>query len=82
MMADIAGFGFPDAVTFVHHLIRTCRVAMAPGSLFYAEPRDGQALVRVCFAKTDATLDEARVRLRALAPPHALEGRGRTAAVG
>ena len=85
MMAGIGAFGFPDAAAFVHHLIRTCRVAMAPGNVFYADPRDGQALVRVCFAKTDATLDEARIRLRALAPPAALEGRGRarsTAAVG
>jgi aminotransferase len=84
MMAGIDGFGFPDAVAFVHHLIRTCRVAMAPGSVFCADPRDGRALVRVCFAKTDATLDEARVRLRALEPAAALDrrvGTSRAAAV-
>jgi aminotransferase len=67
MMADVGAFGFPDAAAFVHHLIRTCRVVMAPGSVFYSQPGDGRTMVRVCFAKTDATLDEAAVRLRALA---------------
>lgn len=66
MMADVGAFGFPDAVDFVHHLIRTCRVAMAPGTVFCPEPASGRALVRVCFGKTDRTLDEAALRLRTL----------------
>jgi aminotransferase len=66
MMADVSAFGFPDALAFVHHLIRTCRVAMTPGHVFYSQPADGRSLVRVCFGKTDATLDEAEARLAAL----------------
>lgn len=77
MMAEVGAFGFPDAEAFVHHLIRTCRVAMAPGGVFYAAPGAGRQTVRVCFAKTDATLEEAAVRLRALAP-----GTGGAPAVG
>ena len=66
MMAEVGGFGFPDSVSFVHHLIRTCRVSMTPGSVFFSAPDDGRALVRVCFVKSDATLDEAERRLRGL----------------
>jgi aspartate/methionine/tyrosine aminotransferase len=66
MMADVSAFGFADANAFVHHLIRGCRVAMTPGHVFYSQPADGRSLVRVCFGKTDATLDEAALRLRGL----------------
>ncbi len=64
VMADISGFGFPDDMEFVRHLIEDVGVAAVPGSSFFADPRDGAHLVRFCFCKKHETLDEARARLR------------------
>src|SRR5690242_541118 len=51
IMTDISGFGFPDDVTFVQHLIEEIGVAAVPGSSFFSDPADGSHLVRFCFAK-------------------------------
>ncbi len=55
----------PDA-EFARWLCVTHGVATIPLSPFYGEPPRGQRLVRLCFAKRDATLDAAVERLRAL----------------
>jgi len=63
IMTEIARFGFPDDVTFAHHLVKEIGVAVVPGSSFYNHPRDGAQQVRFAFCKRDATLDEAGRRL-------------------
>jgi aminotransferase len=67
VMTDISGFGFPDDISFVRHLIETAGVAAVPGSSFFADPRDGSQMVRFCFCKKYETLKEAGTRLRKLA---------------
>jgi methionine aminotransferase len=51
---------------FARALCVTHGVAAIPLSPFYAEPPMGQRLLRLCFAKTDATLDAALARLEAV----------------
>jgi methionine aminotransferase len=50
-------------VAFARLLCTTHGVASIPLSPFYAAPPKGQRIVRLCFAKTDATLDAAIERL-------------------
>jgi aspartate/methionine/tyrosine aminotransferase len=68
VLADIAGFGFPDDVAFCRHLTTAVGVAAIPPSAFYANPADAPMLARFCFAKRDETLDAAADRLRKLRP--------------
>jgi aspartate/methionine/tyrosine aminotransferase len=65
---DQIGTGFTDDVAFCRYLTTDVGVAAIPPSAFYADPRTAPRLVRFCFAKSDATLDAAAVRLRRLAP--------------
>lgn len=51
----------PD-VEFAKRLTREAKVAVIPISVFYDVPPD-QHLVRLCFAKSDAVLEEAATRL-------------------
>jgi aminotransferase len=67
IMTDIAGFGFPDDVSFARHLVREIGVAVVPGSSFYSDPADGRQQVRFAFCKTRETLAEASRRLKKLA---------------
>ncbi len=64
IMTGIAGFGFPDDVSFARHLVKDVGVAVVPGSSFYSNPRDGAQQVRFAFCKRDETLDAAAERLR------------------
>ncbi|HSB16824.1 MAG TPA: aminotransferase class I/II-fold pyridoxal phosphate-dependent enzyme [Bryobacteraceae bacterium] len=66
VMTDVSGFGFPDDVAFVRHLIEHAGVAAVPGSSFFQDPRDGARMVRFCFCKKPETLDEAARRLARL----------------
>jgi aminotransferase len=63
IMTDVAGFGFPNDVEFVRHLVTEIGVAAVPGSSFYRDAARGSTKVRFCFCKQDATLDEAARRL-------------------
>jgi aminotransferase len=63
IMTDIAGFGFPDDVSFARHLVKEIGVAAVPGSSFYNDPRDGAQQVRFAFCKRESTLEEAGRRL-------------------
>ncbi len=59
---DIAPLGFADDVAFCETLVRNHGVAAIPVSAFYdADPV--RHIVRLCFAKSDATLDAALDRL-------------------
>jgi len=55
----------PD-VEFARWLCTAHGVATIPLSPFYGAPPDGQRLVRICFAKEEATLDAALARLAAV----------------
>jgi N-succinyldiaminopimelate aminotransferase len=64
---DLAPLGVTDDAAFCDRLAREAGVASIPVSSFYAE--DAVATVaRFCFAKEDATLDEAVRRLAAFRP--------------
>jgi aspartate/methionine/tyrosine aminotransferase len=64
IMADIAGFGFTDDVSFVRHMIESVGVAAVPGSSFYSDSNSSEALIRFCFCKKYETLEKAGNRLR------------------
>lgn len=63
LLVDLPGSGIDlDDVTFCDRLIDEARVAAIPVSAFFAE-NHVRSVVRLCFAKQDATLDEAITRL-------------------
>jgi aspartate/methionine/tyrosine aminotransferase len=64
---DLAPLGIADDVAFCERLIREAGVAAIPVSAFYAEDKV-TTVARFCFAKHDATLDEAARRLAAFRP--------------
>ncbi len=66
IMADFRALSELGDLDFAHYLIKEKGVASVPGSSFLppGEPDSGQ--VRFCFCKTDATLQAAAQRLRAL----------------
>ncbi|MFM5922964.1 MAG: aminotransferase [Novosphingobium sp.] len=62
---DLAASGLPaDDVAVAEKLIREAGVASIPVSAFYAEAPE-KGYLRLCFAKQDATLDQAVERLAA-----------------
>ncbi len=63
---DIAPLGESDDVAFCKRLVLDHGVAAIPVSAFYAEAAV-KTVVRFCFAKRDATLDEALERLAGVA---------------
>jgi len=65
LLADVAGRAGTD-VEFCKRLITGAGVAAIPTSVFYEVPASAPAFARFCFAKSDATLDAAAERLRAL----------------
>jgi aminotransferase len=66
IMTDIAGFGFPDDVSFARHLVTDVGVASVPGSSFYGDPALGRTKVRFCFCKKEETFAAAEERFAAL----------------
>jgi aminotransferase len=64
-MTDISGFGFPDDVQFVRHMIDKVGLAAVPGSSFFSRPELGKNYVRFCFCKKPETLEAAAGKLRA-----------------
>jgi len=63
IMTDISGFGFPDDVAFVRHLVTEVGVAAVPASSFFRDLSAGRQLVRFCFCKKEETFFEAEKRL-------------------
>ena len=64
-LLDFSAISQQSDVEFADRLIRETKVASIPVSVFYAEaPR--LSVVRFCFAKNDATLEQAAERLRAM----------------
>lgn len=64
VLLDISEFGFESDLTFCEALARDVGVGAVPGSSFFREPVNH--LIRLHFAKKDATLDEALNRLGSL----------------
>jgi len=64
-LAEYAGISTRPDHEFARWLTQTHKVAVIPVSAFYATPPATQ-LVRFCFAKELATLDEAAARLQAI----------------
>jgi aminotransferase len=58
--------GFADAREATATLVETVGVACVPGTSFFADPADGDAYLRFCYAKEAPVLGEACERLRAL----------------
>jgi aminotransferase len=66
IMTEIAGFGFPDDVSFARFLVEEAGVAVVPGSSFFGNAADGAGQVRFAFCKTRKTLEAAAERLSRL----------------
>ncbi len=65
-LADYSAVSDLDDLAFCRWLTIEKGVTAIPLSPFYADPPPGQRLVRLCFAKNEATLDAAIERLRTL----------------
>jgi aminotransferase len=65
IMADAERLPGKTAAEKARHLLRSTGVAAVAGSAFF-RPGRGENLLRFCFAKQDAELDEACARLRKL----------------
>ena len=65
IMAGVERLPGETAAEKARHLLRSTGVAAVAGSAFF-RPGRGENLLRFCFAKQDAELDEACVRLRSL----------------
>ena len=65
IMASTGNLPGKNASEKARHLLRATGVAAVPGTAFF-RPGRGDGLLRFCFAKKDAELDEACARLRKL----------------
>jgi methionine aminotransferase len=65
-LVDYSAVSDLDDLAFCRWLTTEHGVAAIPLSPFYESPPAGQRLARLCFAKNDATLEAALVRLRTL----------------
>ena len=65
-VVDYSALDGRDDLAFCEWLVKEGGVAAIPISAFYESPPPDQRLIRFCFAKSDATLEEAAKRLRAL----------------
>jgi aspartate/methionine/tyrosine aminotransferase len=55
--------GSPSAADFARQLVVQQRITAAPGSLFFADPVDGERYLRFAYNKSDEILDAALDRL-------------------
>ncbi len=66
LMADFSHLDFANDADFCRYLVTEVGVAAVPPSAFYQDTRRAAKLARFCFAKSDATLTEAAIRLERL----------------
>ena len=66
VLADIGRLPGKTGKDRAMHLLKATGVASVPGEAFFHEAKDGAALARFCFAKTDAELHNACQRLSRL----------------
>lgn len=62
-LADYSAISDEPDLAFAQRITREFGVAAIPLSPFYRDPPPGQRLLRFCFAKSDATLDQAIEKL-------------------
>ncbi|WP_264296857.1 methionine aminotransferase [Gallaecimonas mangrovi] len=62
-LLDYSAISDEDDIQFCQRLIEEAGVAAIPVSVFYETPPKSQRLIRLCFAKEEATLQEAARRL-------------------
>lgn len=60
--------GFPDGRALAEWLVKEKGVAVVPGSSFFANPADGNNLIRFCYCKKPETLQKAAMLLDRAAP--------------
>src|SRR5207248_3268171 len=65
VLADCTRLGFATSVAAAMHVLETTQVASVAASAFY-RGAEGERLLRFCFAKDDAVLEEACSRLATL----------------
>jgi methionine aminotransferase len=65
-VVDYSALSQADDLAFCEWLVKEGGVAAIPISAFYETPPSDQRLIRFCFAKSDATLEQAAQRLKAL----------------
>jgi methionine aminotransferase len=65
-VADYSALSKADDLAFCEWLAKAGGVAAIPISAFYEAPPAEQRLIRFCFAKNDATLEQAATRLKVL----------------
>ncbi|HUD43498.1 MAG TPA: pyridoxal phosphate-dependent aminotransferase [Dokdonella sp.] len=65
-VVDYSALSDEDDVAYCRRLVREAGVAAIPVSAFYETPPAASRLIRFCFAKTDAVLEQAAERLRGL----------------
>jgi aminotransferase len=68
VLADVRRLGFPTAKAAAMALLEETKVASVPGTAFY-HGATGEGLLRFCFAKEDAILEEACGRIRRFRVP-------------
>ncbi|MGW8375217.1 pyridoxal phosphate-dependent aminotransferase [Streptomyces sp. ODS28] len=76
VLADVSGWGYGSARAAAMALLEEGGVAAVPGSAFY-QGAAGEGLLRFCFAKEDAAIEEGCRRIRRFRP-----GAGRPSQVG
>lgn len=65
VLAEVGHLGFATSKGAAMAVLTQAKVASVPGSAFYQGPA-GERLLRFCFAKEDAVLEEAARRIRGL----------------
>jgi aminotransferase len=65
VLADVRRLGMKTSKEAAMALLERVKIASIPGTSFYRDPV-GDTLVRFCFAKEDAVLEESARRLRAI----------------
>jgi methionine aminotransferase len=68
-LADYSALSDEPDSAFARRLVAEVGVAAIPISGFYEQAPADQRLIRLCFAKSDATLEEAAARLNSLSAP-------------
>ncbi len=61
--ADIRPLGLTDGIAFCLDLPVSAGVVAIPSAVFYQDRRNGESLIRFCFAKNDTMLEQAGVQL-------------------
>lgn len=66
ILADVSRLPGRTGKERAMHLLEQAGVAAVPGEAFFSQPEDGYGLARFCYAKTDAELQEACLRMKHL----------------